>query len=485
MSAVAPSGVDLPVLPLSADPYSEERSVTHVSDRRKLLGGAIGNMGEQFDYSIYAFTAPVIAMHFFPDSTPLVALLSTFAVYALSFVARPFGGVMFGYIGDKYGRLTVLMWTVVLMGVGTALIGLLPTHESIGVAAPILLVVCRLLQGLSLGGETTSVESYIAESAPEGKRATWTSAVMSFAYVPVAVVAVFILGIRAVMGDEAFEAWGWRIPFLLGGVVALVGYLLRRNLEDSDEFIEAKAEAEREQATTAIESESVGQALGESFKTGRSMLLVVMLQPPQAIGAYLLTGYMYTYLVQEGGLPPTQALLSNAAAVLVLAGLLPVTGRLCDHYGRKAMYLAGAAWLVLSAYPAFVLAGSGSLTGALAGQVLIAIGVSIYASALFVGLIELFPTAVRCRSHGISYNASVALFGGTTPLIAAALIGATGSPVAPAIYAMCVIGTIGVAGALLVPETRHLSLRTSIYGVTAATPGDDVHSPDEMPDRVG
>src|SRR6476620_814605 len=165
-------------------------------DRRKLLGGAIGNMGKQFDYSIYAFTAPIIAMTFFPGSNPVAALLSTFAVYALSFVARPFGGVMFGYIGDRFGRLAVLTWTVVLMGVGTMLIGLLPSYSSVGVLAPILLVVCQLLQGLSLGGETTGVESYIAESAPDGKRASWTSLVMSFAYIPVALVACFILGLR-------------------------------------------------------------------------------------------------------------------------------------------------------------------------------------------------------------------------------------------------------------------------------------------------
>ena len=269
------------------------------SPTRKLLGGAIGNMGEQFDYSIYAFTAPIIALNFFPSSNPVAALLNTFVVYALSFVARPFGGVMFGYIGDRFGRLAVLTWTVVLMGVGTMLIGLLPSYSSVGVLAPILLVVCRLLQGLSLGGETTGVESYIAESAPDGKRASWTSLVMSFAYIPVALVACFILGLRTVMGDAAFEAWGWRIPFLLGGVVAFAGYLLRRNLDDPDEYLEAKAEADQ-LALVPKSGESVAHALGQSFKTRKSMLLVILLLAPQSVAAYLLTGYMYTYLVKEG-----------------------------------------------------------------------------------------------------------------------------------------------------------------------------------------
>jgi len=432
------------------------------SPTRKLLGGAIGNMGEQFDYSIYAFTAPIIALNFFPSSNPVAALLNTFVVYALSFVARPFGGVMFGYIGDRFGRLAVLTWTVVLMGVGTMLIGLLPSYSSVGVLAPILLVVCRLLQGLSLGGETTGVESYIAESAPDGKRASWTSLVMSFAYIPVALVACFILGLRTVMGDAAFEAWGWRIPFLLGGVVAFAGYLLRRNLDDPDEYLEAKAEADQ-LALVPKSGESVAHALGQSFKTRKSMLLVILLLAPQSVAAYLLTGYMYTYLVKEGHTTATVALLSNAAAVVVLAILLPFMGRLCDRFGRKRMYAAGAAWLFISAYPAFLLAGSGSLAGALIGQFFLAFGVAVYTSAMFVGLIELFPTAVRCRSHGISYNAAVAIFGGTTPLVAAALISATGNSLAPAFYAMAIIVVFGIAGIVLVPETKDVSLRESIY----------------------
>jgi len=212
-------------------------------------------------------------------------LLSTFAVYAVSFVARPFGGFLFGYIGDKYGRLSVLTWTVVLMGGGTMLVGLLPGFETIGVLAPILLVVCRLLQGLSLGGETTGVESYITESAPADKRASWMTIAMSFVYWAPALVAFVILGIRSAMGDVAFTEWGWRIPFLIGGLVALIGYLLRRNLDDPDEFTEA-AEQQRIAATEHTNVTS----LGRSLSTRRSMLLVLLLQPPMALGAYLLTG---------------------------------------------------------------------------------------------------------------------------------------------------------------------------------------------------
>jgi len=442
--------------------------MSRTSGRRTLLGGAIGNIGEQFDYSIYALVAPTIALHFFPQADPVAALLSTFAVFAVSFVARPFGGLLFGYIGDKHGRLAVLTWTVVLMAAGTMLVGLLPGYESIGVLAPALLVVCRLLQGLSLGGETTGVESFLAESAPDGKRATWTATGMSFVSWGPALVALVIVGIRSVMGDEAFTAWGWRIPFLLGGLVALIGYLLRRTLDDSDEFTEAAAE--QRAAAARNDPGTDAAALGRWQRARRSMVLVVLLQPPMAVGAFLLEGYMYTYVVREGGLSAREALFSNSGAIITMALLLPVMGRLSDRFGRRPMYAAGALWLFVTAYPTFLLAGSGSFVGALSGQMMLAVGVAIYSSALLVGLVELFPTALRCRGHGISYNVAVAVFGGTTPFIATALVATTGSSVAPAFYAMAMIGTIGLVGILLVPETRDVTLRTSIYGEPVADP---------------
>lgn len=428
-------------------------------DRRKLMGGAIGNIGEQFDYSIYALTAPTLALHFFPQANPVAAILSTFAVYALAFAVRPLGGVLFGYIADKSGRLRVLQLTIVCMGIGTVIVGVLPTFEAIGIAAPLLLIAARLLQGLSLGGETTGVQSFITESAPAGKRAYWTSSVMTFAYLGTALAAIVIFCVRSLVTESAFDAWAWRIPFLMGGLVAVVGYFLRRRLDDPEEYTEAAADYRRENGTQG--KESIAKALG-SFKAGKSMLLVILLIAPHAIGAYLLQGYMFTYLTQQGHLSPTEALMSNAGSVIFAAVTLPIAGRVCDRVGRKAMYILGAAWLLVTVYPAFLLAGSGSLLGALGGQLLIAGGITIYGGAMYVGLIELFPTVVRARGHGISYNAAVAIFGGATPFIATALVGASGNVLAPALYAIAVIATIGMLGVFLVPETRDVSLRSSI-----------------------
>ncbi len=227
------------------------------------------------------------------------------------------------------------------------LVGLLPSYGSIGVLAPILLVACRLLQGLSLGGETTGVQSFIAESAPEGRRATWTTVVTSFVYWPVAVLGVLIFGLRGALGDAAFDSWGWRIPFLIGGLVAVIGYVIRRRLEDSEEFVEAKAEEARVVSAANGEAAGPSQGIGRALATRRSMLLVILLQPPMALGAYMLTGYMYTYVIEEGGLSATQALVTNGAAVAVLAALLPFTGDSAigsDAAGCTPSGLPGCSW---------------------------------------------------------------------------------------------------------------------------------------------
>ncbi len=432
-----------------------------VSDRRRLLGGSIGNLAEIFDYSVYALSAPALAVHFFPADHPTAALLGTFAVYAVAFFVRPLGGVLFGYLGDRVGRLSVLTATVLLMGAGTMLTGLLPTFDSIGVAATILLVFCRLLQGLSMGGETTGGWSYIAESAPEGKRGRWIGVAGCFAYVPNAAAALFIFGVQLGFGQEVYLEWGWRVPFLVGGLIAAVGFWLRYTLDDSEEFKDVARE--REEAAS-VDTDGPAIQWRETLSARKSMVLVILTQVPQAVGAYLIQGYMFTYLVKVAGVDSTTALLSNAVGILVIGLGMLVFGRVGDRIGRKPLLFAGAIWLIVTAWPAFALAGSGTVAGAYFGQLLISVGVSVFASAYFVMSVELFPTAVRCRSHGISYNLAVAIFGGTTPLIATLLVNGTGSPLAPAWYAMILMTVLGLVGIIMTPETRGLSLRHSVGG---------------------
>jgi MHS family proline/betaine transporter-like MFS transporter len=375
-------------------------------------------------------------------------MLGTFAVYALAFFARPLGGVIFGFLGDRIGRLRVLMLTVLLMGGGTGLTGLLPSYAAVGIAAPVLLVLCRLAQGLSMGGESSGGYSFIVESAPEGKRGRWIGIAVAFIYLPTTFAAISILGVHSVVGERAYSEWGWRIAFIVGGVIAVVGFWIRRTLEDPDEYKQAVANAG-----------TASQSLREMLNARRSMLRVILLNVPMTLGGYMLVGYMYTFVATIGGVGEQTALLSNAVALLFLAALLPFFGGLTDRVGRKPLLYAGAAWLTITAYPAFTIAGSGTVFGAYAGQILLAFGVALFASAYFVTAVEVFPTAVRCSSHGLSTNLSVAIFGGTAPLVAAALVDSVGTT-APAFYMMLLIITLGVIGIRMTgnqkPQSPHV-----------------------------
>ncbi|RQR32504.1 MULTISPECIES: MFS transporter [unclassified Burkholderia] len=419
---------------------------------RTLAAGSIGNFGEIYDFAVFGFSVPILATHFFPGSDRTAAILSTFAVYAVAFLARPLGGLMFGMIADRIGRVKVMAMTVWLMALGTALMGVLPTYAEIGIAAPILLVMCRFAQGLALGGETSGTTSFIVEAAPDDQRGRWLGFTLIFSHLPNAVVAGLLIAVQSV-GSTAYAEWLWRIPFLMGGLIGVVGFWLRRSIDEPEEFKQA------------ARKNNADNPLRAALQSGgvRGMLNVVMIQPVYSVGAYLLLGFMYTFLVRVAKLEPMSALISNAIAVIVLSLLLPLGGMFSDRFGRKRVLTFGAAWLALAAYPAMHLAASGTFSGAVMGQVLLAIGLGINGGANFVAAPEFFPTSFRATGHAISYQISVALFGGTSPFIATYLTQAIGTPLAPALYVsaialMCLVAT------QFVPETRGIRLRTSVEG---------------------
>lgn len=431
--------------------------MTKQSSIRTLSAGSIGNFGEIYDFAVFGFSVPILSAHFFPGSDRTAALLSTFAVYAVAFFARPLGGLLFGVMADKVGRVKVMAMTVWLMALGTAVIGLLPTYASIGIAAPALLVFCRVAQGLALGGETTGTTSFILESAPDDHRGGWIGLTLIFSHLPNALVAGLLIGLQFAAGASAYADWVWRVPFLAGGLIGIVGFWLRRNLDEPDEY---------KQATSRTDSRN---PLRTAIRTGglRGMLNVAMIQPIQTVGSYLLLGFMYTFLVRVAKLDPTSALITNAAAIVVLSFMIPLGGVLSDRLGRKPVLSFGAAWLAFAAYPGVYLAATGTIAGALAGQLLLAVGVGLYGGACFVAAPEFFPTAFRATGHAISYQAAVAVFGGTTPFIATLLVQASGSPLAPAYY-VALVAVVCLVLVQFVPETRGVSLRTS----GSATPNE-------------
>ncbi|KHK59492.1 MFS transporter [Burkholderia sp. A9] len=430
---------------------------------RTLAAGSIGNFGEIYDFAVFGFSVPILATHFFPGSDRTAAILSTFAVYAVAFLARPLGGLMFGMMADRIGRVKVMAMTVWLMALGTALMGVLPTYAEIGIAAPILLVMCRFAQGLALGGETSGTTSFIVEAAPDDQRGRWLGFTLIFSHLPNAVVAGLLIAVQAA-GSTAYAEWLWRIPFLMGGLIGVVGFWLRRSIDEPEEFKQAARKSKTDNPLRA------------ALQSGglKGMLNVVMIQPVYSVGAYLLLGFMYTFLVRVAKLEPMSALISNAIAVIVLSLLLPLGGMLSDRFGRKRVLTFGAAWLALAAYPAMHLAASGTFSGAVMGQVLLAIGLGINGGANFVAAPEFFPTSFRATGHAISYQISVALFGGTSPFIATYLTQAIGTPLAPALY-VTAIALVCLVATQFVPETRGIRLRTSVEGAPNDTSSAVLH----------
>lgn len=420
------------------------------SAKRTLSAASIGNFGEIYDFAVFGFSVPFIATHFFPGTSPATAILKTFAVYAVAFVARPLGGLVFGYLLDRVGRVKVLATTIWLMAAGTAMIGLLPTYDAIGIAAPIILVLCRLAQGFAMGGETTGSTSFILESAPVKGRGRWVGIIWFFAHLPNALVALMLLAMQVFIGKEAYLDWAWRVPFVIGGLIGIAGWWLRSSLDDPEEY---------KLATRGKPSTSPLRAMTRSG--WKSMMYVAMIQPVQTVGSYLLLGFMYTFLVRETALDSMPALLSNAGAIVVLAVFIPVGGALSDRFGRKPILSAGALFIALVAYLSIRLAANGTFFDAVVGQMLVAIGVGIYSGACFVTAAEFFPTHFRATGHAISYQVIVAAMGGTTPLISTWLVRTLGSPLAPGWY----VTAVAVACLILiqfVPETKDVDLSRSV-----------------------
>ena len=392
--------------------------------RKAVTAGAIGNFVEWYDFSVYGFFAAAIAAQFFPSDDPVASLLATFAVFAIAFFMRPLGAFVFGHYGDRLGRRGALATAVILMGVATMLIGVLPGYGQIGVWAPILLVFARLLQGFSAGGEWGGAASFMVEYAPPGSRGLYGSW-QQFSIVAGLLTGSAIGGLLGlILSEGALNAWGWRIPFIFGAVLGLVGLYLRLRLEDTPEFrkIEAKNEVE-------------GAPIKQAFTTHRGAgLTAIGFTMAWTVSYYILLTYMPTYVSSTLGLPLSQALISNAIGLVVLMALIPFTGMLSDRIGRKPLLISFAALIAVLTYPLFLLIGTQILVLIILGQVLFGIIIALFSGPGPAALVEMFPTNVRYSALGISYNLAVALFGGTAPFIATFLISRTGSNLSPTFY---------------------------------------------------
>ncbi|MBO9354877.1 MFS transporter [Bordetella petrii] len=412
------------------------------SDKKVLYSAALGQFVEWYDFVVYAYSATVIAKLFFPSSNPTTGLLSALAVYGVGFVMRPLGGFIFGSLGDRFGRKAILAGIILSMGASTLLIGLLPTYAQIGIWAPICLVLLRLIQGLSASGETVGSNSFVAEHAPPHRRGLHVALTYSFANLPPVFAALLILLLTQLMGEATYEAWGWRIPFILGGPMALVGLYIRTKVDESPMFRKA-------QAANQVSRSPIREALREQRK---QMAFSFSLAAFSSLAFYTLSGYFVSYLTASVGMSRSDALIANSIAMVVAFFTMILGGYLSDRLGRKPMLLAALLFNACVSIPAYVLASKATLPSAIVAQTLLAIGMGMFSGPMGIALLELFPTKTRFSASAISYNLAYTIFGGTAPFLGAWLVLQTGSLLAPAGY-MAIVSIAVLVVCLFLPET--------------------------------
>lgn len=428
--------------------------------RKAVTGAAIGNTVEWFDFAIYGFLATYIAKNFFPSQDETAALLSTFAVFAAAFFMRPLGGFFFGPLADRIGRQRVLALVILLMAGSTVAIGLLPSYAAIGVFAPLLLLLLRCLQGFSAGGEYGSGACFLAEYAPDKRRGFIVSFLVWSVVIGFLLGSATVTGLEVVLSDSAMESYGWRIPFLIAGVLGVVGLYIRLRLKDTPEF-EALREA-GEVATSPLK-----EALTTSW---RPILQIFGLVVIHNVGFYVVFTYLPTYFTKTLNFTKTNAFVSVTVASVVALILIPPLGALSDRIGRKPLLIAGALGFAVFALPLFLLLNSGSLGAAFAAHAGLAAIEAVFASAALAAGAELFATRVRSSGYSIGYNTSVALFGGTAPYVATWLVARTGSNIAPAFYVIAA-AVISLGTVLTMRETAGRPLLQLVAAGDNARPG--------------
>jgi MHS family proline/betaine transporter-like MFS transporter len=409
--------------------------------RKVILAGLVGNVMEWFDFAVYGYFASIIGTHFFPSENPSISLIAAFGAFAAGFVVRPLGGLIFGRIGDLVGRKRAMVLSVMAMAVPTVLIGLMPTYQTIGIAAPILIVLLRIIQGLSVGGEYTSSLIFLAEHAKPGHRARTAFWGMWGATAGILLGSAIGGLITGILTEEQLLSWGWRIPFLFGALVAVTGYLIRRSIHATIP----------EGASTSPVKDTFGRFRWDIIK-------VALLNVGFGVGFYTAFVYAVTYIKGIDKLPGSIALDLNTTSMVILLILIPLASMLSDSIGRKPLMIAGFLILTFGAIPLFHLFHSTDALTIFMGELGFVIALALIAGGLVAANVELIPNAIRCTGLAFAYNASIGFFGGTTPMISAWLISSTGNPISPAYWVTAASAISLLTVIFLIPETKDRSL---------------------------
>jgi MFS transporter, MHS family, proline/betaine transporter len=439
------AGNTAPVFPAPA-----EQATRSPSSRRALVVACIGNVVEWYDFAIYGALATILAGTYFPNTDKSTGLLASFAVFATAFLARPFGALLLGPRGDRVGRRYLLVTVVILMSLATTGIGLLPGYASIGLAAPLLLVLLRLAQGLSAGGEAAGASAFVVEYAPEDRRGRYGAWLW----------ATFALGIAAGLGVAALlarllprdmlEAWGWRLAFLVALPLGLTGLYLRLQVEETPAFraVQQADSLARRPLAAAL------RAFPGRLLAGFLLVAAVSL----TFNTFFI--FLPSHLVSALGVPLSSALAAALSGLALMVAMSPALGSLSDRVGRRPLLAAGTVGLLVLTVPAYLLIRRAEPAGLLLGYLLVGLAVSCFVLPSFLS--ELFPTEVRSTALALTYGLASALVGGTAPLLDTLLVQRTGNPLVPAWYAMAVTLAAAV-GVLLTRETAFRPLEADRF----------------------
>lgn len=391
--------------------------------RRTVLAGLAGNIMEWYDFAVYGYFAPVIGRHFFPSDDPSTSLLAAFGVFAAGFLMRPIGGLVFGHIGDRIGRKAALTLSVLAMAIPTFLIGILPDHAQIGVTASVLLVIFRMVQGLSVGGEYTTSVVFLVEAAAPNRRGFAGSWSVFGAVAGILFGSAVGALITSLLSAAAIQAWGWRVPFILGLGVGLAGLYIRRQIPEP---------------ITLQESPKLARSpVLEAFRSEwRAMLQIAGLNVLNAVGFYMAFVYVVTYLKQVVHIRAAAALDINTLNMTILLALVPIAGALSDRLGRKPILLVSTLAVLLLAWPLFWAMHHPSVALIFLGQMGFAVMLGLFLGVVPVTMVEAFPAQVRCSALSIGYNLCLGVLGGTTPMVTAFLIERSHDDLSPAYYMM-------------------------------------------------
>ncbi|WP_327657306.1 MFS transporter [Streptomyces sp. NBC_00483] len=395
------------------------------SSGRAVVAGCVGNLIEHIDLGLYGYLAPFMASTFFPGQGRTEALIATYGAFALGFLAQPLGGVVFGRMGDRLGRRVVLIVTIVLVGVLTTCIGILPGYAQIGVAAPVLLFLIRLLQGVAHGGEYGGALTFLIEHAGPRNRGLYSSFASMGVFGGLLAGAGMASLVSALLTDQQMTAWGWRLPFLAALPLTVAGLLLRMGVADTPAFIASRDAGEKPSASP----------VRETLRTQwRALLVFSAGAMTNAVLSFVWVTYLQQWLESDGGLSGAAAFGSHAIALTVLLPLLAVAGRLSDRIGRRPMLLAGFVCAIVLVPLSFWVAHGRTFGSAVVAQLIYLIPELCIAVPLAAWLPEMVPTRLRVTATALGFNVPFSLFSGTAPIVATALVGWTGSLYSVSVY---------------------------------------------------